>query len=123
MYAHFWSRKSVLISNSGYTFSYLFGKVYDSSTSVKSPAIVAEGSTKTASLLNALLRRAGDSIDSAHICPLGRDCYTGVFSYTIPACIFALSISIVLSLRRGKGLERHESLLLDEEEFLAEIER
>lgn len=108
---------------SGYTFSYLFGKIYDSSTPASSPAVAAESSTKLVARLQALLRRAGNAVGHAHVCPLGRDCYTGIFSYTIPACIFALLISIVLSLRRGRGLERHEPLLLDEEEFLAEVER
>lgn len=107
----------------GYTFSYLFGKVYDNSTPVSSPSVAPESSSKLAATVDGLLRRAGDAIGHAHTCPLGRACYTGVFSYTIPACVFALFISIVLSLRRGRGLERREALLLDEEEFLAEVER
>lgn len=105
----------------GYTFSYLFGKIYDNSTPPSSPDVITEGNSKLASGLHALLRRAG-SIGHAHICPLGRECYSGIFSYTIPACVLALIVSIVLSLRRGKGLERHEALILDEEEFLAEVE-
>lgn len=107
----------------GYTFSLLFGSIYDSSTPSTSPKSALAGNTKLPAAIEKLLRRAGDAVGHLHICPLGRECYVGVFLYTIPACMFALLVSVILSLRRGRGRERHEALLLDEEEFLAEVER
>lgn len=120
---------TVLISATpGYTFSHLFGSIYDAKTpstpsppeqdNVSSPALLSRA-------LRQLLGRAGDVTGHVHICPLGRECYSQIFAYTIPACILAFILSIVLSLRRGRGLEnsgkdRHQAL--DEEEFLAEVE-
>ena len=73
----------------GYTFSHLFGSIYDRNIA---PAILA--------------RASGNGEIPSHICPIGRQCYAQIFQYTLAACILATILSITLGLRRGRALDR-----------------